>query len=95
MANLASSTAAARYVPWALLASHYSTTLMTCRTASQAITIVQRSFRQKDEAEEMEALGFGPVKLVGSAAVYMAGEASSLGAAINLWPNFTGVAATA
>ena len=85
MANLASFTAAARYsVPWILLASHYSTTLMPCRTASQAITIVQRSFRQKDEAEEMEVLGFGPVKLVGSTAVYMAGEASSLGAAINL-----------
>lgn len=66
-----------------------------CRIASQAITIVQRSFRQKDEAEEMEALGFGPVKLVDSAAVYMAGEASSLGAAIILWPNSTGVAATA
>ncbi len=43
------------------------------RHFAQAVTIVQRSFRARDPAEEMEDMGFGQLKLVATIPVYMSG----------------------
>ena len=44
--------------------------------ACQAIATIQRSFRTRDPVEEMELLGFGEVKLVGSLPVTLTGRGS-------------------
>ncbi|GAX83438.1 hypothetical protein CEUSTIGMA_g10863.t1 [Chlamydomonas eustigma] len=46
--------------------------------SAKAITIVQRSFRNRDPAEEMEELGFGSVELVKSLPVFMSGSRRQL-----------------
>ena len=46
----------------------------------QAFTIVQRSFRNRDGADEMRELGFGNVRQVAAIPVYMSGSRRKLNA---------------